>query len=539
MIVTRRIRSRYATGETARARTSQRAHPSRAVLLVGLAVQGCCALLASSSPGFAQTLAPASTSVQEFVEARERWPRLVGQPLSIEGRYNALSGSTLRFAGCDLPFELTVPFNKPRGDSHNVQVKGQLVSRDGALVFVVTQVIPRPGDLDLFRSEQALLSSMNVEAWLELGQRVRRRGEFYDDQELQQLGIEILETGITIAEERIPADDAEALHELAGRVQRLGLSERLRLQLVHDGLRVEYQSLMQSGGKLNRLLERVAQLLPGSGRPLVSLLKSLQEDYRAAPRAVYRVADDETRKRIDRLLYAEIAEKILTADAASDGRNGYAIASRLTRDLPEFTELADSYRLRELAHTEARLPHISRNDLLVLTGRYEQRGEADRAQAAKRRWLKSQEAAATRDGPQQLMDLAEEYLNLLGEEAEAARLVRAAYAQNPQLAEAAEWLTSRGHDLTPRAGEERQPGSDARDPFAEAIRDGRVQIGMTGAQVRATLGAPPSTVVRMASAGRVSEVWVFAEHGISVQLTRRPHESEPAVTRITNTPRSR
>ena len=112
-----------------------------------------------------------------------------------------------------------------------------------------------------------------------------------------------------------------------------------------------------------------------------------------------------------------------------------------------------------------------------------------------------------------------------------------AYAENPQLSTASDWLVDHGYNLN--QGKWTKPGETPMtedDEIAEAIREGRPQKGMTGEQVRASLGSAPSSRIRFASAGQISEVWYFEDLGISVQLNRRRHDQNLIVRRVTDAP---
>jgi hypothetical protein len=121
------------------------------------------------------------------------------------------------------------------------------------------------------------------------------------------------------------------------------------------------------------------------------------------------------------------------------------------------------------------------------------------------------------------MELGDEYVNMLDDEFAAARLYKLAYQQNPQSKTAAAWL--RDHGFTLRGSTWTKPGEGQTDAneamITEAIQEGRVQIGMTDQQVRETLGAKPSSVIRMASAGQIDELWVYSDYGITVRFKRR------------------
>ena len=68
------------------------------------------------------------------------------------------------------------------------------------------------------------------------------------------------------------------------------------------------------------------------------------------------------------------------------------------------------------------------------------------------------------------------------------------------------------------------------DPIDQAIRDGRVVVGMTSSQVKRALGGKPTLMTRAATAGVICELWVYGRRGTArliVQFQRRVRRAEP------------
>jgi hypothetical protein len=479
-----------------------------------------------------------ASSIREFVAAKDKWPRLVGQPLRLEGRYTVYGSRDMRFAGCDVPFLLPRTFLRPRRDSRNVEVSGRLMKRDGEYVFLVSDLKSRTSDGETLALRRSLIDAHRPEALYKLAEWARLRGDFYDDDELKQAAYDLFADGLDRARERLEADDIEGLRDLARRAGDFGLPDRIRYRYLHEAHRAAFEvARTQEHPQYEPLIERIAAELPGSTDPLTPDKMPLRENYLKEPRAVYFVADDDMRKLFHRVLYSEVAVANIELAAAADGSNGYEVASRIARQLPEISNLADAWRDRELQFLTGRIPQLSRQQVLDLADRYAARGQPESASRAKRDWLKSRERQAERDGPGALMDLGDEYLNLLQDEIEAARMFQRAYGQNPQLASAAGWLSEHGYELKegrwsrPGEGETQQKGR-----VDEAIHQGTVLAGMTGPQVRAALQGAPSSVVRIVSAGTISEIWLYEGVDISVQLSRASHEKELQVRRVTFAP---
>ncbi len=500
------------------------------VALAALVTSGAAANRADAQSG--------ASSIREFVASKDKWPQLVGRPLKLEGRYTVLSKTELRFAGCSLRFLLPKRFLKPRGKSRNLEVSGQLRKQAGQLVFVVRKVSPRPSDKDELDRRRVTIDTSQPDELYELGQWARDRGTFYDDQQLLRAANRLLENGLARAFELLDADDAGGMRSLAAKAAEFGLSGRLQREYLHEANRAAFETeRKRKQPDFSTVQNSIRRELPGSGTPLPPEQQSLRKDYLEAPRAIYRVADDATRRMLDRIFFGEAVLAEIERDAADDGHNGYQIAARIDQRLPERHDLAEAFRERKLAYLDGRIAQLTRGQLLELVGKYVEREQPQKAEDAKRRWLKARVRLAQATGPRELMELGEEYLNLLNDEPGAARMFQRAYDANPQLTTASAWLSEHGYELQegrwdlPGAGRKRK-----RDDLSEAIHEGLVLKGMTGSQVRAALGGAPSTVVRMATAGRISEIWLYEELRISVQLTRSSSQRSLNVRRVTDAP---
>lgn len=498
-------------------------------------VAGVLAVAATASLKPADAADPLATSIAEFVAAKDRWDRLVGRPMRLEGRYTVMSPTDLRFLNCEMSFVFAKSFRRSAVTTKNLEVSGQIERKGDGLQFLVTELKPRETDAEQLKLRRALLDNMQPDAFYQLGHWARQRGAFYDDRELTAAGDRLYLEGVTVAYERLAANDIAGLRELAGRATQFSLAEGVRLGLLHDANRREWAAAKKAVPRDDaRVLGLIERDLPGALTPLPPDQLRIREDYEAAPLAVYRVADADARRLLDRAFYLEVALAHILLDADKDGRNGYQIAERIDSRLPELAALADTFRQQELKYLLARLSRLTRTQMVDLSERFRKRGDETQATAVLRDWLQAQEPRAKASGPTELMELGDEYINLLRDEPSAARMYQAAYQQNPQLATAAEWLTTHGFDLTPpvAASPSGAAVAEMNASVDEAIRAGRLQIGMTGAQVRQSLGTRPSAVIRIAAAGVVSELWVFEDYGLTVRLHRRSTSPSAQVVAI-------
>lgn len=507
--------------------------PSKSIFRCGLFCTTALATFLCASRATAQD--DAASSIAEFVAAKDRWDRLVGRPLRLEGRYTVFGNGNLKFRNCDLEFVFARSFRRPATATKNLEVAGQLVRKGDGYEFRVNELKPRENDAEQLKLRRALINGSDPPAIFELAGWARQRGTFYEDDELQQEADRLYREGLAIAHDHLEPDDAQGLRDLAAKASKFGVDEGIAHRYLHQSQRVEWEAMRASKQPdFPRILGLIRKELPGAATPLPRERLAIREDYQAAPEAVFRVADAPTRRLLARAFYIEVALAQIEATAEKSGRNGYQIAARIERDLPELTGLADKYRQRELQYLTERLGTLSRTQLVDLADRYRQRGSDEQARKVTQEWLKSQEPRAAQAGPTELMELGDEYVNLLRDERAAARMYKLAWQKNPQLATARDWLTRHGYELQgtkwSKPGEADEDTNEA--AVSSAIAEGRVQVGMSGAQVLKTIGTKPSSSVRMAFSGAVAEVWVFADSGITVQLQRRSSASEARVVAI-------
>ena len=145
------------------------------------------------------------------------------------------------------------------------------------------------------------------------------------------------------------------------------------------------------------------------------------------------------------------------------------------------------------------------------------------------------EGQSRKEGPIGLMRVAEEYIDLLEDEQQAVKLLQEAYRLSPESERISARLTQLGfHRHEGRWIPLKQFNALPEDPLRKAIREGRVVVGMTAKQVESTLGAPTSTT-RIATAGQLSELWIYGEPGASrltVHLLRRSRRADLKAIRI-------
>jgi hypothetical protein len=492
-------------------------------LSLGLAL-GVCGDLRSAEP----------QSIQSFVALKEKWPSFAMARLlfRVEGRYAFLTRKAIRFENCDLQFAPAAGTELPRlaGQSRTAEVAGRLVQGDdGKIEFVVEELRERPSDLEVVRARRAeIVRRGEAEPWYRLGEWVAGRAEFYRDDELRREADAANVEGLQIERNDLPPGDISARFDLARKAADLKAPQSFRVELLHEGYRLKWEELQEQKTPDRRaLLDELARDLPGALEPLSGTAAALDKKYAEIPIAAYATADEKQRKRLHRLFYAEVALEMILAGARADGSNGAEIAGRIEKLLPERTALAEQQRDAQRDWRLKGVASLTRADMLALANEFDSRGQPEKALQAKQSWVEARLRRLRAEGAPGLVRAAADYQDVLGDRATAARLLLEAHELAPGSTEVAASLQRAGYVWS--EGKWLPADAAAAIPMSEieqAIRAGRVTRGMAAQEVRKVLGAPES-VIRLATAGRISDVWIYGPRNssrLAIHLLRLPHE---------------
>ncbi len=477
-------------------------------------------------------------SVEKFLGRRDQWTALVGARFVLEGRVGVLSSQTLQFDRCDLTFRLKPGTPALPRDTRVVEVTGTLVRDGSRLVFEVDNLRRRDNDLETLRARRSRIDTTRPEAWFALAEWADGRGKFYDDSELRKRAEELREIGLTAESRRLKPDDSAGLLELAKRAGAWNLEQGIGWRFAHDACRIELSRTRRDPANDGAtVLAMVMKHLPGASTPLQPDDEPLRQAYEKNSAETYARADSDTRFKLHRALYIEVLLARIERDVQLDGSNGYAIAARISQQLPELEARAETYREKELAYLKGRVTTMSRDQLVGFARKLTDRKDLAEATEVKKQWLRSREPAARIAGPTGLIQLADDYEQLLSDRQTALAVVEGVWNANPGSVEASAWLKDRGRVLD---GNRWVPAAAASRPtedrFAQAIQEGQVLAGMSGEQARAAMGARPSSVVRQASLGKVTELWIYRTEGLVVTLTRDAGDRIARVKEVASLP---
>ncbi|MCA9087145.1 MAG: hypothetical protein KDA90_00760 [Planctomycetaceae bacterium] len=475
-------------------------------------------------------------SIEEFMSFKDKWPQLASatSTWNLEGRYGFIGKEEMRFAQCPLKFLLPPDTRITTRNSNVVEVVGSLRKDGNDIVFEIRKLSSRPSDLTTLGLKRAALVATDPQAWYGLGDWAIGRGSFYSDEELKFEARKLYLLGVETERGLIKTGDFAALQTLARKAMEYSLHSEVSRDLKHQAHRERFDiAKTQPKANLSELILLLKEDLPAAGRPLSFVNPELVQAYSKDPVKAYTAASPQTRDQYDRLFAVELEMLRITRDIKPDGSNGNAIADRIATFVPERTELVDPYRVNELNYHVSRIPAMTRQEMLDLAAKFEQRNEPERVIEVKQSWLKARETRLRRDGARGLCELAEDWITLLEDYETARSLYIEAYKTNPGYPPSSIWLEANGYVLHQNKWipkDQAPPDGDA--AMLAAIQQGRVLMGMTEAQVRSALGTIPTSTLRFARSRGSTELLVFETAGLVIRLDRQNHIEPSRVVEI-------
>lgn len=484
-------------------------------------------------------------SVEELNEKVDAWRagKKIPPPIryQVEGRGVVAGRHRLQFKNCKVPFESRSDLNELTRRNANVEVTGTIVRNEpaGTYVFQVESARELPGDLDVFLEKRRELRKAPAEKWYELGRWARRRGEFYRDHELLARSEEANLQAVELDRQALSRENPQGLLALAETARELQLPDKVTHELVHEALVAQWRSSRkQTGEALTDLLKQITARLPGATEPLPTFDVERQREYFSAPRETYRQADAEARRTLHRMLYADVLLRTILPELAPDGSNGFAVAEKLHRLIPEQHALIESLRNRALAARAREIEKLSKSDMLALAQQYRDLQQPLAAEQVMESWLMLRQRRLDPDDIEGLIALTDEFRKLLQRHERADRMLIDAWQRNPKATDLAERLQQAGYRLfegkwlTSTEFNNRPEGR-----LEQAIRAGRIEPGMTSGNVRRSLGEP-QRLARAATSGEINEVWTYDSSGttrLTVRLRRNRRQSELTVVDVSQT----
>lgn len=513
-------------------------------------------LLAAAPSAVAQTL-----TVRELLEQQDQWPTWAQKKmvLHINGRFGGRAARQFRLEKLPVlmsPGRATALSRSPDA-GQRMTVSGILLKQDSQFTMNVSRIAVGSTDSNRLTALVEKSGDDHPEEWYELATEYADIADFYDDQQLQQQVTELRRKAFNRQHQLFRNN----WQKLAGLAQ-FGADIKVD-STVLQALRFESIVLQSRDRNSDRdgLYTAIRQHLPGWNRqpnaaesdtepPLVSLSPQLQQEFAKDSISTYASAEPELQKAMHRLLYRQLRAPEISAELKADGSNGLEVADRLKSELPEETELMKNAQQRYVDYRLTRIPQLTRRQLEELTTLLQQFDRRDDVLSAVEEWLKAQNKRRNNAQLDGYVATAEEYLYAFERWKQPAHrdtgtdLLKKAWREAnqaaPQEAKAIaqrleqlgwtrlreRWMTTAEIDALPK------------NDVALAMREGRVVKGMKAPQIVNTLGRPTRTV-RVISARRIQEIWVYGEAGssaITVHVERgRSQSPDQAVATLVTT----
>lgn len=477
--------------------------------------------------------------IQEFEGIRDRW---IGLETTVEGRRTVYDPALIKLKNSTIYFKPQGPLPKLLNRSSNLRLTGTLEKVDGKLVFQVTSIAEGPNDNEQYSAREREIKRTVPADWYALADWVETRGNFYQDSELLEKARDCRRRGFDIERQQLPEKDHQARMQLASRTTALGIPDTVRQELIHEAYILRRAVILANPEPAaeEQLMTDMEQDLPGCKTPLPADDPALRQRYLVNPEPVYAATKPAERPILHRLLWSSLALLRLERQLAADYQNGFAIASKIDEELPEFHARAETYREKMLQVRASNVENMTRSEVLQLRQSYIDRKQPKLGDEAVEGWLQWRKKRLKAEDVEGILNLADQYEELLKQPETRLRMLLEAAAQHPESAEVAERLKKLGYRLHgDKWITEEQFAAIPAGRMELALQAGRVEVGMTSAQVQKSLGVP-SSMTRIGATGIINEIWTFQSPGnkqpIMIYLTRRLPATESTVVGIDTLP---
>lgn len=477
--------------------------------------------------------------VQEFEEVKERW---LGLETAVEGRRQVYTQDFIKLKKSAIIFKPAVPLPKLERRGGNLRLTGVLEKTETRLIFHVQRVEESPSDLDQYLAREREIKRTDPAQWYALATWVEGRGQFYDDNVLLDKARECNRRGFDLERRQLPDGDAQARVDLASRAANLMVPDGVRQELIHEAFVIRRKSILDKPEQAaeDQLLADIARDLSGSTKPSSADDAELRKRYLVDPITVYAATKERDRPTLHRYLWSSLEIARLERQVAPDFQNGFEIAEKIDERLPEFHAKAEAYRDKVLELRALNVENMTRSELLKLRQDYRDRQQPRLGEVAVESWLELKKRRLKPDDVEGVLNLADQYEELLNQPQTKLRLLREAAILHPESAELGERLTKLGYK---RHGNQWITEAEFRaipqGRLEQALQEGRVEVGMTAKQVQRSLGVP-ATTTRFATRGVVNEIWSYQSPGspqpLMIYFIRRLSATESTVVGVDQLP---
>lgn len=473
-------------------------------------------------------------SVQKLNDNKP-WDRFADSVIRVEGRIGSSGGSLFRMLHCEANFKVDAAKLKFVPAKSVVEVKGRF-KKDGTKVdFFVDELKVMSNYPEQYDVRASKLKRPMPEEWIELGEWAAEKSKFYEDEEMAKKAADAYSNAIEVEYRALKLTDAEGRFSLAKKFDEYKLPPRRKMDLIHEGLRIQWQAAQKVQptdlAAWRIVAASVHEQLPGANEPLKTVAPELKESYEQDPVSTYRAADDKLRLRLNRLFFVGVTRKILMNDAGNEGAYGDSIADQIDKLIPEEHALAEKQRELRLAYRLAHVSTATRTEVENLATLFRERRQNESAQQALVQWVKSHEVRLKDGGIIGLMQLADEYHLLLKDEPTAVDYLSQAYKIDPTYEDVKAKLASMGYQYQ-NSRWIKSNGNHREQSAAVVASPTSIRMGMTATDLRLFLGQPPS-LARIVTKRGITEIWSFGvpgSSGLVIRLEQKSLDPEPKVS---------
>jgi len=475
--------------------------------------------------------ATAQESIPDFVARMGEWKNLVGVRKDLEGRSSSIVRNRLSMKGCQLTFVFGDDDDPPPLHK-NVRLIGRIEKVGARLEFKIEKYIEFKSDLDTIDEKVRLGDTTKSAIYYETANWALKRGEFYSDDTLKKKSVVLNESGLRLDYLAATGKSAETFLALAGKATQMQASDPFRQQCLHSATQAELiAQKSQKNPAWSALLDHITERFPDSAKPLAEIPQDLWTKYRGNPNPIYNETEPELRSTLHRLLYLDVVQRKLSADFDAMGKDGFAAATWLEEVAPDLQGRAATLREKELDYITSQVPRMRRKELLEFSARLKSLEELDRESKVREQWMK-QRQTLYESGRIDRIDYSDDLSSVMLDNRAAADLLAEELRHTPDSTIARNRLDLMGYlFLKGKAILKENAPVAMPDPFLEAIELGRVIPGMTGSQVRAAMGGGPERTARIVTRKGITELWNYADRGLTISLARG--ESELTVLKTT------
>tara|TARA_R110002095_G_scaffold161803_1_gene140219 strand:+ start:3218 stop:4756 length:1539 start_codon:yes stop_codon:yes gene_type:complete len=491
---------------------------------------------------FQGTAFSADRSIQNFVSQRDQWKRFLGVSQTLEGRLSTFNSKSLRFRNCPIPFYFAGPIPKLDTSYKNVEVTGELARENGRIIFKMQSLKKMPTDVEHFVIEETKIDRTKAREWYALADWGTKRAAFYSDTELTQKALAAYQNGIDLEYRQLLVKQPESLLKLADRALEYQLDPLLSNAFKHEALVLQWQLLKkQQKPDQGPLITRLLKLFPSAQTPQKLDVPAERKQYLERQTEVFNQADQKKRERLVRWFYSQILLEGILKNLSEGGSNGFEIAARIEKQLPERTDLVKQYQTMQLDFDFHRVGELPRQYVLDLSQEYQKRDNPKKSKQTLVNWFEQRRKKLDAGDADGRVRLARDLVELASDKQAATKLLLEAWKLNPKSTDAATLLGRLGFMLQKDQWLNPEEVKEFRDdPIRKAIRNGTVIAGMNRNQVKKVLGAP-TQIGRSISGGAINEIWIYGEasnQSLIIQLARKQGGDNFKVIRIKNAQRA-